>query len=347
MRPVSKPILLFAFVAATLMGCGAAAVDASADNWPKVGGIQVDRDGKQLALDLQGHVTAAGPASWSKRRRVVVSPDGRWRAVVQLGPWGDEKTGTVAIGRTPNAPTRIVERHLSGESPRVLWSPDSRWLALTMFTGRADSAVVVGIDGSRRVLARSFCGDDFSGFAWAPHGADRLALAEGASGTGCALLGHLVLSVRGVDGSGGVIAQAIKGVPSWSPDGRWIALSGSRTELLRADGSGRREVGGSGAAAWSPKGGLLAIVGRDPDAVRVGPPGGPVSTWETGVGEGPDPSFSPDGSLLAYQRGHDLLIRRVADRSLVAQAHIDDFAWIQDVTWSADGRSLLFDASGE
>jgi hypothetical protein len=342
---VLRPILMSALLAAVLTGWGAAAGEASANDWPKIGGIQVDAHGKQLALDLQGHVTAAGPARWSKRRQVVVSPDGRWRAVVQLGPWGDEKTGTVAIGRqAPKAPLQIVERHLSGERPRILWSPDSRWLALTVYTGRTDSAVVVGVAGGRHVLARSFCGDSSSGFEWAPRG-DRLAIAEGASGTGCAMFG-LVLSVRGVDGSGGVIAQDVKGVPSWSPDGRWIALSGPRTELMHADGTDRRTVGGSGAVTWSPRNGFLAVVGLDPDAVRVGPPGGPVSTWERGVGRGPDPRFSPDGSLLAYQRRKELVIRRVADRSLVAHVHIEDFAFVHDLSWSADGRRLLFDASG-
>jgi hypothetical protein len=342
-----KPILLSALLIAVLAGCGTTGSDAPASGDPTVGGVNVSRDGKQLAVDLQGHVTAAGTTIWSKRRRVVVSPDGRWRAVVQLGPWGDEKTGTVAIGRrAPAAPLRIVERHLSGESPRIAWSPDSRWLALTVFTGRATSAVVVGTEGGRRVLARSFCGDIFSGFAWAPTGGDRLAISEGTSGTGCARFG-LVLSVRGVDGSGGVVATGVKGVPSWSPDGRWIALSGQRTELLRPDGSQRQRVGGSGSATWSAHGGLLAVAGLDPDAIRVGTPGGTLSTWERGVGEGPDPSFSPDGRLLAYQRGSDLLIRRVADRSLVVRVPIADFVYVDNFTWSPGGRSLLFDASSD
>jgi hypothetical protein len=37
----------------------------------------------------------------------------------------------------------------------------------------------------------------------------------------------------------------------------------------------------------------------------------------------------------------------VADRSLVAQVHMDDFAFAHRIWWSADGRSLHFDASGD
>ena len=258
---------------------------------------------------------------------------------------GDEKTATVAIGRrTANAPMEIVERRLSGEDPRVVWSPDSRWLALTVLDGDGD---VGGRRQHRRAppsARRSFCGDDSSGFEWAPSG-DRLAISQGASGTGCALY-DLTLSVLGVDGSGGVIAGNVRGVPSWSEDGRWIAISGRRTEVMRADGSQRRRVGGSGEAAWSPHG-TLAVAGLDPDAIRVGAPGGTLSTWERRVGQGPGPRFSPDGSMLAYQRRDDLLIRRVDDRSLVAQVHIADFAFVHRMWWSADGRSLYFDASGD
>lgn len=341
---MTKLLLLPLLLIAVLTGCGATAGDAAGGN-PTVGGISIDRDGKELSVDLQGHVTAVGPTIWFQRRRVVASPDGRWRAVVRRGPWGDEKTATVAIGpRGTNAPLRIVERHLAADRSRIAWSPDSRWLALTVFTGSTNSAVVVSTDGRRRVLARSFCGDMFSGFAWAPTG-DRLAISEGRSGIGCAMA-DLDLSVRGADGSGGVIARRVRGVPSWSPDGHWLALSGTRTEVMRPDGSQRRRVGGSGAAAWSTRGTLLAFAGRYPDdALRVGSPGGALSTWERGVGEGPDPRFSPDGSLLAYQSGSDLVIRRVSNRSLVVRVHLDDFVFVDNLAWSSDGRSLLFDAS--
>jgi Tol biopolymer transport system component len=116
---------------------------------------------------------------------------------------------------------------------------------------------------------------------------------------------------------------------------------------MRADGSQRQRVGGSGAAAWSPRGSLLAFAGRYPDdAIRVGSPGEALSTWERiGAGAGPDPLFSPDGSLLAYQRRNDLVIRRVSDRSLVVHVHLDDFVFVDHMIWSSDGRSLLFDAS--
>ena len=120
-----KIILFPLLLIAVLTGFSATAGDATAGG-PSVGGISIDRHGRQLGVDLQGHVTSVGPTIWFQRRRVVVSPDGRWRAVVRRGPWGDEKTATVAIGpRGASAPLRIVERHLAADRSRIAWSPDS------------------------------------------------------------------------------------------------------------------------------------------------------------------------------------------------------------------------------
>lgn len=95
-----------------------------------------------------------------------------------------------------------------------------------------------------------------------------------------------VLHIVGIDGSGlrALPADAGKsyGSPDWSPDGEWIAydvsVNGQGTasttiEVLRTDGTGRRNLGHGAMPSWSPDGkqivahtyGPLAIVVMDVD----------------------------------------------------------------------------------
>jgi hypothetical protein len=96
-------------------------------------------------------------------------------------------------------------------------------------------------------------------------------------------------------------------VLDWSPDGAWlVALSGGqdRLTLLRPDGAGAREMGGSGLKSF--------------------------------------PRFSPDGRhlsfLLAAGREHILCVAEtgVEDRGRVSQVHRGDF--YGPTCWSPDGK---------
>ena len=317
-RLVLRLLALLALMGATLFAVAGAGRLEPRDQG-SVGGVPVGAESVRLALDLHGHVERLG-AVRPARRRVAVSPDGRWQAVLQL-PGSSGNTGTVAIGRrSPHAPLRVVERHLFAGTAAVSWSADSRWLAMTVWVPHLLSAVVVSTDGRRRVLAAPFCGDFQSGLAWEPGGA-RIALGVPRTGEGC---GHGIdLRVRPVAGGRGtVIAREIAGLPLWSPDGRWLATSGGRAELMRPDGSRRRDLGGT-LVSWSPQAPVLAVTDLQTQSLRVGFASGAVPTWDGRIDAAQPASFSPDGRLIAYRRWDGLVVRRVADRRIVARVPCD------------------------
>jgi hypothetical protein len=230
---------------AALLGFGAD------DPAGSVGGVAVDVAGSRLRIDLSGRVAPAGAVRTTARRRVVVSPDGRWQAVLDL-PGMSGNTGTVSIGRhLAGSPLNVVERHLYAGTSAVAWSPDSRWLALTEWVPHLLSAVAISTDGRRQVLAAPFCGDFTGGSAWAPSG-DRIALGVPAPHRGCTQ--GVNLRIRTVEGGRtAVVAAGISGAPLWSADGRWIATSGGHAEVMRADGTHRQDLGG-----W-PSSGRLTV----------------------------------------------------------------------------------------
>jgi len=319
---------------AALVGFGAS------DPTGHVGGVAVDLGGTRLAIDLTGRVVPAGAVRATAARRVVVSPDGRWQAVLDL-PGVSGNTGTVSIGRrAAGSPLRIVERHLYAGTAAVAWSPDSRWLALTEWVPHLLSAVAVGTDGRRQVLAAPFCGDFTSGSAWAPSG-DRIALGVPAPHTGCGK--SVNLRIRSVEGgTAAVVATGISGVPVWSADGRWIATSGGHAEVMRADGTHRRDLGGR-LVAWSPRGHVLAVIDQQARTLSVGSAAGTIGIVDHSVGDTLSPSFSPDGHLIAYARDDGIVIGRVAERSVVTVVPASNVV-LGRLAWARDGRSLRVDA---
>ncbi len=110
-------------------------------------------------------------------------------------------------------------------------------------------------------------------------GATREATPELTASPSAALSGHIAFPVwnaetgnydvhiANVDGSGGrVVAEGMR-QPALSPDGKWLALNGERTNyehlvLVGSDGSGLREITEfleDGQASWSPDGKKLAF----------------------------------------------------------------------------------------
>ena len=97
-------------------------------------------------------------------------------------------------------------------------------------------------------------------------------------------------------------------------------------------------------AVWAPRGHLLALVDGNDETLTVGQAAGPVRKWDSHVQTALAPSFSPDGRLIAYARWDSIVVRRVADRSVVTKVPIS-MVDVAGVTWAADGKSFLVDAT--
>jgi Tol biopolymer transport system component/serine/threonine protein kinase len=158
--------------------------------------------------------------------------------------------------------------------------------------------------------------------------------------------------------------------PAWSPDGREIAfLRSGRNEsgfyIVRADGSGERRIAESSPLVferlgrqleWSRSGRSLYVVDRyqpsEPFAIQelnvatgskrriTSPPG--TASGDVAL------SLSPDGQHIAFIRVagsgvSDVFVQPLSggpERRLT-----NDNLWISSVTWSADGKDLVFATS--
>lgn len=149
--------------------------------------------------------------------------------------------------------------------------------------------------------------------------------------------------------------------PSFSPDGKQLAIGGARTDhryieldVVNLDGSGRRPIAldatPSPEPSWSPDGTRIAFgsyvrIQLDFPAIKLV---GIDGSGEQPLGSGESPSWSPDGTAIAYTEGsaRDLpkAIEVVAlDRSyrhLVGPRgrSLDAIS----PAWSPSGRQLIF-----
>ena len=222
------------------------------------------------------------------------------------------------------------------------WSPDGRRIAFISgrAQGRRSQLFSMNADSSDLRLLM----DDVFQFAWAPDGAAIAAL-QGVGETPDKLVvgrpdGSAPRTIRrGAFNTGPFV---------WSPDGRrlaYIASVGRKQHLyvVPASGGAATDLGvvGGTAFAWSPDSRRLAytrFVGEQPRLYVVVASGGAADN----SGDGQEPSWSPDGSAIAFSRA-DGLYAIASDGSNLRR--IATASWPYPV-WSPDGRWIAFTDSG-
>lgn len=149
--------------------------------------------------------------------------------------------------------------------------------------------------------------------------------------------------------------------PAWSPDAFRIAFVGvwKRSELdvqelsvVNVDGTGLRRLkrtGVSGGLAWSPNGRRIVYVewiGESMDIFVINPDGrGRRNLTNTPDGNEFGPTWSPDGTKIAYELDSGRLMVMNADGSAKTVVSQEPFGGALDLDWSPDGKRFAFCAT--
>jgi Tol biopolymer transport system component len=298
-----------------------------------------------------------GEAQWS-----AVSPDGQHVAYTWF--------------KSPKAPELRIVSVLAGSAPRTLltfndgppvavdWSPDGKLVAVAVYTADTGKIIVANVaDGSTRLVAskrvsevaRLFFSPDSRYLA-----VDLMATADDDP---VAQRDVFTLAVDGSRETRAVSNPADDCAVGWSPDGRYLLFSSTRTTGARslwalpvAEGRPqgqpvllKPDIGSSLSLGVTRTGALYLykyVSDRDVKVARIDLDAGRLIGQPMHFSQGllPDPWFphwSPDGKYLAYPvraEENGLAIRSVETGEV---RRLLNLRKVQDLQWAPDGNSLI------
>lgn len=304
--------------------------------------------------------TLSGPVTRVTRRAgtdhlLAWSPTANEVAWLHQDPLDIEHSDLMTADSGGVAPRRLGEGPFIQVDEPPSWSPDGRTLVLSarppdphakrdpipirkIDVETGDVAVLTGFEGDADAPSVShddrlafYENDEAGTFLWTadPDGGNRTRIAPGNGAPGLDL----------------------PWPPAWSPDGKTIAFvrdDGCSTELCDAfeiwlagaQGVAPRRLTAGKHPSWSPDGkrlvfadrGEVAVIGSDGKGHKV-------------IGKGTAPTWSPVGDLIAYATydGRLAVTRLVVARpdGSARRVLLPAFGPESEITWSADGKSIL------
>ena len=323
-------------------------------------------------------LTNKGP--WTKSSAFALSslfsPDGRRVAYVWFEPpFEPESLGfDLRIANRDGSQTRVL--HHSAETPIMLptdWSPDGGQIAATFFRpdGSTQIALVAADTGSVRVL-KTLDWRRPSRMRFSPDG--RYLAYDVQNSEDSQNHDILLLAIDGSRETRLVQHHADDTILDWVPHSDRLLFASDRTGTIdawmiavSADGAAsrpelvKRSLGPISAMGFTQTGALyyslstgmqdVCVVDFDPRAVAV--KGDPTCVSERAVGANYEPSWSPDGRLLAHVSERERLASNAttvygAPRLVIRAIDGTDtrelspkLTMIRRPRWSPDGRSIL------